>query len=51
VNYAIGIMKNGRNEGNAARYLSFLATDEAQGIYENYGFIRATADELKPKPL
>ena len=30
---------------------SFLATDEAQGIYENYGFIRATADELKPKPL
>jgi ABC-type molybdate transport system substrate-binding protein len=51
VNYAIGIMKNGRNADNAARYLAYLATDEAQEIYESYGFIRATSDELTPKPL
>jgi ABC-type molybdate transport system substrate-binding protein len=51
VNYAIGIMKNGRNADNAARYLAYLATDEAQAIYESYGFIRATSDELAPKPL
>jgi ABC-type molybdate transport system substrate-binding protein len=51
VNYAIGIMKNGRNTDNAALYLAYLATDEAQAIYEKYGFIRASADELELKPL
>ena len=49
VNYAIGIMTNGRNADNAARYLAYLGTDDAQSIYEKYGFIRATADELAPK--
>jgi ABC-type molybdate transport system substrate-binding protein len=51
VNYAIGIMTNGRNADNAAKYLAYLATDEAQAIYESYGFLRATAEELEPKPL
>ncbi len=51
VNYAIGIMKNGRNQDNAARYLAYLATDEAQAIYEKYGFLRASAEELALKPL
>ena len=51
VNYAIGVMKNGRNADNAALYLSYLATDAAQAIYEKYGFIRATSDELELKPL
>ncbi len=51
VNYAIGTMKNGRNASNAARYLSYLASDEAQAIYESYGFIRATSEELSLKPL
>ena len=51
VNYAIGIMKEGRNTENAARYLAYLATDEAQAIYEKYGFIRASTDELVLKPL
>ncbi|MFC1775955.1 molybdate ABC transporter substrate-binding protein [Pseudomonadota bacterium] len=51
VNYAIGIMTNGRNPKNAARYLAYLGTDEAQSIYEKYGFIRATAKELQPRPL
>ncbi len=51
VNYAIGAMKNGRNAENAALYLSYLATDAAQAIYEKYGFIRASADELELKPL
>ncbi|MDH3351451.1 MAG: substrate-binding domain-containing protein, partial [Gammaproteobacteria bacterium] len=51
VNYAIGIMKNGRNAGNAARYLAYLATDEAQSIYESYGFLRASSAELELKPL
>jgi ABC-type molybdate transport system substrate-binding protein len=49
VNYAIGIMTNGRNAENAARYQAYLATDAAQGIYKKYGFIGATAEELQPK--
>ena len=49
VNYAIGIMGNGRNPENAARYLAYLGTDDAQSIYEKYGFIRATPEELEPK--
>jgi len=49
VNYAIGIMTNGRNADNAARYLAYLGTDDAQSIYAKYGFLRATAEELKIK--
>jgi molybdate transport system substrate-binding protein len=51
VNYAVGIMSNGRNQDNAARYLAYLATDEAQAIYEKYGFIRASTEELTLNPL
>jgi ABC-type molybdate transport system substrate-binding protein len=51
VNYAIGIMENGRNAENARRYIEYLATDDAQAIYESYGFVRASADELELKPL
>ena len=49
VNYAIGIMTNGRNADNAARYMAYLGTDAAQSIYEKYGFVRATTEELQPK--
>jgi len=49
VNYAIGIMTNGRNADNAARYLAYLGTEDAQSIYEKYGFIRATKEELQPR--
>src|SRR5210317_999284 len=49
VNYAIGIMTNGRNADNAARYIAYLGTNEAQAIYEKYGFIRATSEELAPR--
>jgi ABC-type molybdate transport system substrate-binding protein len=51
VGYAIGIMNNGRNQENAARYQAYLATDEAQAIYEKYGFIRASEEELARSPL
>ena len=51
VNYAIGIMDNGRNKDNAKRYLEYLATDEAQAIYKSYGFIPATKNELTIKSL
>jgi len=51
VNYAIGIVNTGRNPGHAERFLQYLATDQAQAIYESYGFLRATPEELELKPL
>ena len=49
VNYAIGIMTNGRNADNAARYLAYLGTDDAQNIYAHYGFLKANTEELTVK--
>jgi ABC-type molybdate transport system substrate-binding protein len=51
VNYAIGALNTGRNPENAAAFLAYLATDKAQSIYESYGFLRATPEELSLKPL
>ena len=51
VNYAIGVVNTGRNPENAERFLMYLATDQAQGIYEQYGFLGATPEELELKPL
>ena len=51
VGYAIGILTDGRNQENAKTYLTYLVSDRAQAIYEKYGFVRATADELALKPL
>lgn len=51
VAYAIGPLTNGRNPDNAMCFLSFLATPKAQAIYEKYGFVRSTAEELKLRPL
>lgn len=51
VGYAIGTLKTGRNQGNAARYLSYLGTADAQKIYKKYGFVGASANDLKLKPI
>jgi len=51
VAYAIGALKNGRNPANARRYLAYLGTDAAQNIYANYGFLKASKDELTPKAI
>jgi ABC-type molybdate transport system substrate-binding protein len=51
VNYAIGILNTGRNQDNGAAFIEYLATDAAQGIYESYGFLRASPEELALKPL
>jgi ABC-type molybdate transport system substrate-binding protein len=46
VGYAIGRLNEGRNQDNAAKFLAYLASDDAQSIYEKYGFVRATKDDL-----
>ena len=51
VSYAIGALSEGRNPYNAYRFLSYLGTDRAQGIYASYGFVPASTEELKLKPL
>jgi len=51
VGYAIGALKTGRNQANARTYLDYLASDTAQKIYGKYGFVSASADELKLKPI
>ncbi len=51
VGYAIGKLIAGRNQKNADKYLAYLGTADAQNIYASYDFIKATAAELKVKPL
>jgi ABC-type molybdate transport system substrate-binding protein len=51
VGYAIGKMKAGRNQANADKFLAYLATDDAQGIYAKYGFLTPKAESLKLKAL
>jgi ABC-type molybdate transport system substrate-binding protein len=51
VGYAIGPMSKARNPQNARRFMEYLATPAAQNIYAGYGFVPASAEELKIKPL
>jgi ABC-type molybdate transport system substrate-binding protein len=51
VAYAIGKLKEGRNQSNADLYLAYLATDDAQNIYAKYGFLKASSDGLKLKAI
>ncbi|MDU8913175.1 substrate-binding domain-containing protein [Aestuariicoccus sp. MJ-SS9] len=51
VSYAIGALSDARNPYNAYRFLSYLGTERAQGIYASYGFVPATTEELQLKPL
>jgi len=51
VGYAIGPLLKSRNMANAKHFLGYLATSAAQNIYAGYGFLPATASELKIKGL
>lgn len=51
VAYAIGALTNSPRKSMAARYLEFLRSPESQRAYAKYGFINATADELRLRPI
>ena len=51
VGYAIGALKDSRNPDNAKRFLDYLASNDAQEIYARYGFVKATPEELKLRPI
>lgn len=51
VAYAIGALKGSPRSEAAARYLAFLATPQGQAAYAAFGFVGATPEELKLKPI
>lgn len=51
VAYVIAQLKTARNPQNAQTFLDYLSSDDAQAIYEKYGFVRASPEELELKPV
>lgn len=51
VSYVIGSLKPAPNAAAAQQFLEFLASPEGQQAYAKYGFVGATADELKPRQI
>lgn len=51
VSYAIGALTNSPHQETANRYLAFLASPAGQTAYAKFGFVNATPDELRLKPI
>ncbi len=51
VSYAIGVLTNSKHKQAADRYLAFLGGETGQAAYAKFGFVSATADELRSKPI
>jgi ABC-type molybdate transport system substrate-binding protein len=51
VSYVIGSLKAAPHAAAAEAFLTFLSSPECQQTYAKYGFVNASADELKPKPI
>jgi len=51
VGYAIGKLSDARNQEHASEYLAYLSTEQAQNIYANYGFVKASVDERRLKAI
>jgi ABC-type molybdate transport system substrate-binding protein len=51
VSYVIGMLMSAPHAEAAQAYLKFLNSPECQQTYAKYGFVNASEDELKPKPI
>ncbi len=51
VAYAIGILTNSKHKEIADRYLAFVGSEAGRAAYAKFGFVNATAEELRPKPI
>lgn len=51
VSYAIGRLDGSPHATAAQAWLDFIASKAAQDIYRGYGFVGASDDDLKPKPI
>ncbi len=51
VSYVIGMLKAPPHAAAAQSFLEFLSSPECQQTYAKYGFVNASAEELKSKPI
>ena len=51
VSYVIGMLTNAKHERAAYSYLEFLRSDAGQRVYRKFGFVEATDEELKSRPI
>jgi ABC-type molybdate transport system substrate-binding protein len=51
VSYAIGVLTNSKHQEAADRYLAFVGSEAGQAAYAKFGFVNATVEELRPKPI
>lgn len=51
VAYAIGALTQSPRKAMAEKYLEFLKSPESQQAYAKYGFVNATAEELRLRPI
>jgi ABC-type molybdate transport system substrate-binding protein len=51
VSYAIGALDNSKHKAVADRYLAFVASSGGQAAYAAFGFVNASPDELRLKPI
>ena len=51
VSYAIGALDNSGHKAAADRYLAFVASSGGQAAYAAFGFVNASPDELRLKPI
>ncbi len=51
VSYVVGMLKDSRHKAAAQAFLGFLSSPASQDVYAKYGFVKATEEDLKPKPI
>jgi len=51
VSYAIGALDNSKHKAVADRYLAFVGSSGGQAAYAAFGFVNASPDELRLKPI
>ena len=51
VSYAIGALDGSKHKAVADRYLAFVASNGGQAAYAAFGFVNASPDELRLKPI
>jgi ABC-type molybdate transport system substrate-binding protein len=51
VSYAVGSLDNSKHRPAADRYLAFVVSSAGQAAYAAFGFVNATPDELRLKPI
>jgi ABC-type molybdate transport system substrate-binding protein len=51
VSYAIGVLSNSKHRDAADRYQAFVGSEAGQAAYAKFGFVSATAEELRSKPI